>query len=43
MRWLDSITNSGHEFEPAPGTGDGQGSLAGTLQSMGRKESDMTD
>ena len=26
MRWLDSITDmSGHEFEQAPGVGDGQG------------------
>ena len=30
----------GHEFEQAPGVGDGQGSLV--LQSMGGKESDMT-
>ena len=29
MRWLDGITDSdGHEFEQAPGVGDGQGSLA---------------
>ena len=28
MRWLDGITDSnGHEFEQAPGVGDGQGSL----------------
>ena len=27
MRWLDGITD-GHEFEQAPGVGDGQGSLA---------------
>ena len=26
---------SGHEFESALGVGDGQGSLAGLLQSMG--------
>ena len=29
MRWLDGITKlDGHEFEQAPGVGDGQGSLA---------------
>ena len=27
MRCLDGITDDGHEFEQAPGTGDGQGSL----------------
>ena len=26
-RWLDGITDSGHEFEEALGVGDGQGSL----------------
>ena len=36
MRWLD-----GHEFEQAPGVGDGQGSLAGySLWSC--QESDIT-
>ena len=28
MRWLDGITESGHEFEQTPGVGDGQGNLA---------------
>ena len=32
----------GHEFEQAPGVGDGQGSLA-YCSPWGRKESDMTD
>ena len=27
MRWLDGITDNGHEFEQAPAVGDGQGSL----------------
>ena len=27
MRWLDSITSSMDVFEPAPGDGEGQGSL----------------
>ena len=27
MRWLDGITDYGHEFKLAPGIGDGQGSL----------------
>ena len=31
----------GHEFELAPGVGDGQGELA-CCNSWGRKESDMT-
>ena len=31
-----------HEFEQAPGDGDGQGSLA-CCSSWGRKESDMTE
>ena len=28
MRWLDGITNYGHEFEQALGDNEGQGSLA---------------
>ena len=32
----------GHEFEQAPGVGDGQGSLA-CCNSWGRKESDTTE
>ena len=35
--WLN-----GHEFEQAPGAGDGQGK-PGMLQSMGQKESDTTE
>ena len=37
MRWLD-----GHEFEQAPGVGDGQGGLA-CCDSQGCKESEMTE
>ena len=33
---------NGHEFEEAPGTGDGQGSLA-CYNPWGHKESDMTE
>ena len=33
----------GHEFEQALGVGDGQGSLACCMQSVGCKESDMTE
>ena len=33
---------NGHEFEYAPGLGDGQGSL-GCYSSWDRKESDMTE
>ena len=32
----------GHEFEQAPGVGDGQGSLA-CCNPWGRKESDLTE
>ena len=43
MRWLDGITNlMGHEFEQAPGAGDGQGSLV-CCSPWGRKESDMIE
>ena len=27
-RWLDGITDSGHELEQTPGDGEGQGGLA---------------
>ena len=33
---------NGHEFEQAPGDGDGQGGLAG-YSPWGRKESDTTE
>ena len=39
MRWLDGITK--HEFEQAPGVGDGQGRLA-CFSPWGRKERDTT-
>ena len=43
MRWLDRITESdGHEFEQAPGVGDGQGSLA-CCSPWDHKELDMTE
>ena len=43
MRWLDGITESiGHEFEQAPGVGDGQGRLV-CCSPWGHKESDMTE
>ena len=32
----------GHEFEPAPGVGDGQGSLA-CCRTRGRRESGVTE
>ena len=35
MRWLDGITDSMDEFEQAPRVGDGLGSLACCMQSMG--------
>ena len=42
MRWLDGITDSGHEFESTPGVGDGQGSLV-CCSPCAYKESDMTE
>ena len=42
MRWLDGITDSGHEFEQAPEDGEGQGGLA-CCSPWGHKESDMTE
>ena len=41
IRWLDGITDNGHEFEQALGDGEGQGSLA-CCSPWGGKESDMT-
>jgi len=41
MRWLDGITIDGHEFEQAPGVGDGQGSLV-CGSPWGCKELDTT-
>ena len=41
MRWLDGITIDGHEFEQAPGVGDGQGSLV-CGSPRGCKELDTT-
>ena len=43
MRWLDDITDAinGHEFEEAPGDGDGQGNLL-CCSLQGYKESDTT-
>ena len=48
MRWLDGITDSipcvwvCHEFEQAPGAGDGQGGLL-CYSPWDRQESDMTE
>ena len=41
MRWLEGITDNGHEFKQTPGAGEGQGSLA-WCSSLGSKELDMT-
>ena len=33
MRWLDGITDdAGHEFEQAPGVGDGQGRMQQSIE-----------
>ena len=42
MRWLDGITDYGHEFEQALGVGDGHGGLV-CCGSWGHKESDTTE
>ena len=42
MRWLDSITIHVHEFEQAPGVGNGQGGLV-CCSPWGHKESDTTE
>ena len=42
VRWLDGITDNGHEFEYTPGVGDRQGGLA-CCSPWGHKESDMTE
>ena len=42
MKWLDDITDYGHEFEQAPGDGEGQGSLK-SCSPWGCKESDTTE
>ena len=41
MRWLDGITDSGHEFEQALGVGEGQESLQ-CCSPWGHKELDRT-
>ena len=42
MRWLDSITDSSHECERAPGVGDGQEGLS-CCSPRGGRESGMTE
>ena len=42
IRWLDGITDNGHEFEQALGVGDGQRSLV-CCSPWGHKESDTTE
>ena len=40
MRWVDGITDSGHEFEQTPGDSEGQGSLT-CCSPWNCKESDL--
>ena len=42
MRWLDNITDNGHEFEQTPGVGDGQEGLA-CCSPWGCKESNTAE
>ena len=41
MRWLDGITNNGHEFQQTLGNSEGQGNLV-CYSPWVRKQSDMT-
>ena len=41
MRWLDGITDNGHEFEQTPGDSEGQRSLV-CCSPWGYKELDKT-
>ena len=42
MKWLDGITDNGHELEHTQGDSEGQGSLVCCIP-WGRKESDMIE
>ena len=42
MRWLDGITDKGHQFQQALGDNEEEGSLA-SYSPWGRKESDTTE
>ena len=42
MRWLDGITDSGHESEQTPGDSGGRGGLA-CCSPRGCKETDLTE
>ena len=39
MRWLDGITDNGHDFDQTPGDSEGQGSLV-CCSSWGQEVSD---
>ena len=41
MKWLDSITD-GHEFEQAPGDGEGQGSLGAAVHGVTKSQTQMS-
>ena len=41
MRWLDGITDNGHDFDQTPGDNEGQGSLV-FCNPWGHKEADVT-
>ena len=38
MRWLDGITDDGHEFAQSPGFGDGSGSLVAVVHGVAESE-----
>ena len=42
MRWLHGITD-GHEFEQAPGNGDGQGSLDAAVHGITKSRTQLSD
>ena len=43
MRWLDGIRLNEHEFEQAPGVGDGQRSLAVAVFGVAKSQTRLGD
>ena len=43
LRWLDSITDSGHESEQTPGDGKGQGSLRAVVHGVAKSQTRLSD
>ena len=43
MRWLDGITDNGHEFEPAPGDGEGQEVLHAAVHRVANSQTQLSN